>query len=467
MASAKLLFATHVAVAVSLAILINREVPEAYMDEPFHVPQACRYATSPQGFSAEYDPKLTTPAGLYVLPALFLRCIRSVGIEIECTPSVLRTFNLLLLLALPSLIRAAAPRKMGYEEALTISTFPIAYFFAFLFYTDLLALVSVLATLVAARKQRWILVTVLGCCSIGVRQTNVIWVAFIGVWTILDRLGQGDNRMSPEVTNIYSQDTAVAIIHLFRLAFRLPTDKKLRQVILPLILPPILAFLPIGGAFAAFIVWNGGHIVIGDATNHIPVLHIPQLYYFFAFAAAFSIPLWFDGLGTMREIGWTLFGSHRRRITTLLIVRLMSWTIQHFTHIHPFLLSDNRHYTFYLYRRLLSKPLVRHVLTPFYLLASLLLSHSSSLPPLLKLVYLGALIASLIPTPLLEMRYFLIPYMLWRIGVRRKEGWRARTRIEATIYAAVNLFTIVVFLTVRFRWQSEKEEERGWMRFMW
>lgn len=64
------------------------------------------------------------------------------------------------------------------------------------------------------------------------------------------------------------------------------------------------------GAFAAFIVWNGGivlgrsvattlftrsHTCTGDKSNHVPVLHVPQMYYFIGFATAFGWPALISG----------------------------------------------------------------------------------------------------------------------------------------------------------------------------
>lgn len=60
-------------------------------------------------------------------------------------------------------------------------------------------------------------------------------------------------------------------------------------------------------AFVGFVIWNGGivlgvcihklgncttiiNIYTGDKSNHIPAFHVPQLYYFVAFATAFGWP---------------------------------------------------------------------------------------------------------------------------------------------------------------------------------
>lgn len=81
-------------------------------------------------------------------------------------------------------------------------------------------------------------------------------------------------------------------------------------------------------AFAALVVWNGGIVLgkvyqstygflltdfQGDKSNHIPVLHIPQLYYFIASTTFFGWPILIsapDGiLGLTRGVWSCMFGN--------------------------------------------------------------------------------------------------------------------------------------------------------------
>jgi alpha-1,2-glucosyltransferase len=48
---------------------VNLVVREPYMDEPFHVPQAQAYCRAQY---LTWDPKITTPPGLYVVLSLVL-----------------------------------------------------------------------------------------------------------------------------------------------------------------------------------------------------------------------------------------------------------------------------------------------------------------------------------------------------------------------------------------------------------
>lgn len=174
--------------------------------------------------------------------------------------------------------------------------------------------------------------------------------------------------------------------------------------------------------------------------------------------------------------------------------------------MHPFLLADNRHYAFYVWRRVLNPfPSARYVLAPLYVASAQLwagrlrafpvpcarlsvtftcISRASpsvrSHPPLDALLLLLGTLATLTPTPLIEPRYFLTPFLLLRVlaaspptppstassapsALATRNRARAALKMEVGWYTLVNLVTVVIFLAVRFRWASEP----GWQRFMW
>lgn len=66
----------------------------------------------------------------------------------------------------------------------------------------------------------------------------------------------------------------------------------------------------------------------------------------------------------------------------------------------------------------------------------------------------------LIPTPLIEPRYFLIPIIILRLKLVPSVRNQA---LEAMFWLAINGVTLYMFLCRPFRWQGWE----GWMRFMW
>jgi hypothetical protein len=92
----------------------------------------------------------------------------------------------------------------------------------------------------------------------------------------------------------------------------------------------------------------------GDKSNHIPALHVPQLYYFVAFSTAFGWPVLISGNGGVSalasDVGIRMFGSklcvplrslcdqllillHSRTLTTVLVSSGMAVMVKLFTFV--------------------------------------------------------------------------------------------------------------------------------------
>ena len=193
------------------------------------------------------------------------------------------------------------------------------------------------------------------------------------------------------------------------------------------ILPAFVPYTLVLTVFGAFVIWNGGIVLggllrvdptwpqlidvrsSGDKANHIPSFHIPQVYYFIGFSTAFGWPVLLSANGgprsLVRDVQYRMLGTRRcfaflfpfllfyrliliygrHTLVTVLMSLCMGFTVKHFTLVanvlsdkyakgsqfsihHPFLLSDNRHYTFYLWRRIyMFHPSVPYLLIPAYI----------------------------------------------------------------------------------------------------
>jgi alpha-1,2-glucosyltransferase len=60
--------------------------------------------------------------------------------------------------------------------------------------------------------------------------------------------------------------------------------------------------------------------------------------------------------------------SRNAKFTYTIILLLCIEVVHHWTYVHPFILSDNRHYVFYIWRRILSKEIFRFGLCTIYAL---------------------------------------------------------------------------------------------------
>ncbi|KZV70315.1 glycosyltransferase family 59 protein [Peniophora sp. CONT] len=439
---------------------LNTVVTEPYMDEPFHVPQVQAYC---DGHWDVWDPKITTPPGLYVATLL----VKSVFM-VKCRLPTLRMTPMLALLLLPFAItrltcfhrrtRLPSSSFVPALDGVVLAAFPIAWFFGMLYYTDVPGLLAVVCTVAAATQGKHWLAGALGALACTFRQTNIVWVLYAyALSTLMHLRFRRALPNQPPLPKLHDPHAQTAEPHDWvKLVKSVPA-------VLPGILPAFAPYALVLIGFGAFVVWNGG-IVLGDKSNHVPATHVPQLFYFIAFATMAGWPALISGPGGLprlvKEVRWRMFGTSRRTLATALLAAVMSVGVHFFTIHHPFLLADNRHYTFYVWRRVfMLHPIVPHLLVPGYIACgwAWYLRAGQDQTLLQTLLLPLAAVPVLLPTPLLEPRYFLVPYILLRAQVSDVPEWALV--LEGAWYAAVNGATMYVFLYCA--------RDEGALRFMW
>lgn len=191
---------------------VNSVVPEPYLDEAFHIPQAQAYWAHKW---TQWDPKITTPPGLYIFSYAACALILLLrGSPTELDPPVLRASNavaaavllpLRLQTALDTLRRQRNTRPSGAwlsHTVLNICLFPPLFFFSGLYYTDVLALLLVIEAynwdLKRTRSRTAPLETVafllFGVVALAFRQTNIFWVSiFFGGLQVVRKLRRVSN----------------------------------------------------------------------------------------------------------------------------------------------------------------------------------------------------------------------------------------------------------------------------------
>lgn len=68
-----------------------------------------------------------------------------------------------------------------------------------------------------------------------------------------------------------------------------------------------------------------------------------------------------------------LFLSRNAKFTYIIVLILCYAIVRYGTFVHPFILSDNRHYVFYVWRKVLSKEIYRYALCFVYALIVIIL----------------------------------------------------------------------------------------------
>lgn len=312
----------------------------------------------------------------------------------------------------------------------------------------------------------------MGGCALLFRQTNAVWVAYAAGTSIVADLQQGVMKKGPSAgLPDPSEPLSLPLLARFGAYMWRSRIRLLRAIVWPYL-------LPLAG-FAAFLVWNKGRIVLGDPEHHAPVLHAAQLAYWLLVTALTHHPLlpldpeaWYGLLvWARRECGLARFA---------LLLGGAALALHKGTLAHPFLLADNRHYTFYLWRRgFVRAPHLNLYLLPLYALAAhwvlsrayqganpngagssfviLGLSGNNSLTAAI-LALAAALV--LLPAHLLEPRYWTTPLVVALLEMPPSSP--GDQNLATLAFTALNLVTVHVFLHHPFKW-----EDGTVARFMW
>lgn len=454
------------------------------MDEIFHVPQAQRYC---QDNFTYYDPKITTPPGLYLITyaRIWLRDVlllrRS---NLTCDTIDLRRTNhsiailnfiTLVLIQLTAADRVNLTRKSGFKQravhvlnnsttydlakiilsSLVILLLPPLFFFNSLYYTDAGSVLFTLLVYLFAQIEQHLLASLCGIISILFRQTNIVWVFYVACLTILRTFEEHWNQQDrPENVSDKKREEQVVTENPRHTALGFCNHLPDRFLIYAL-LKRCTPYAMVGLAFVIFIFLNNG-IVLGDKDAHQPKLHIAQILYFLGFCSIFGTT-WMFHLRILRRF---LYFTIRTPLIPVLVSALILYLISFKRYAHPYLLADNRHITFYIWRRILDRhnSYVPYMLTPLYLISSFSVWHhlrGRGCKRLLLFLFCTVLVT--VPNGLLELRYFIIPYIFLRIN--------ADTSLENTILELLQQIFIIssmhyLFTHKTFQWADSSEVQR-------
>ncbi|RWA11814.1 hypothetical protein EKO27_g3270 [Xylaria grammica] len=550
--------------SLSWLLTVTENVPEPYLDEVFHIPQAQVYC---QGRYLEWDDKITTPPGLARLAQ---------------TPEGL------------DISRQSTVRRI--TTGINVGLFPVLFFFSGLYYTDPSSTLVVLLaytnhlTRVGTKQPSFlndVYTLAIGILALTFRQTNIFWVVvYMGGSEVIHAIKTLSPKPveTPEFQSVseqmkfYAWRYSLGDIHDASLSLAQPIDVvvciasigiaavcNFRMVLRRFLWPHGLVLT----TFVAFVAWNGG-VVLGDKSNHVATVHLAQLLYIWPFFAFFSAPLFIPPILNLATTVYQRIMSLRQRqpspaypksafpshlaitalvscgalVITLLVVRFN-------TIIHPFTLADNRHYIFYIFRySILRAWWVRYALVPVYVICARLCwvvlqgsevsqerwirspfaTTSSKTPPSARsnmgnkasargrsetevevglkspstsmvLVLLLATALSLMTAPLVEPRYFILPWVFWRLLVpatpmpslsslpqpsvtesdtnQSKQSRQIRARssnyvpilfLETAWFVFINAATMYIFVTRPFHWRAPDDtllDEGRVQRFMW
>lgn len=434
------------------------------IDELFHIPQGLAFCK--RNFTY-WDPKITTLPGLYMVSAVFF------GDYFQCNTYNLRFTNLIA--SVVNLILFGSILKFTYGnnqplkavlQALSLAMLPPLYFFSHVYYTDTMSLTFLLifSRLCFTSKFK-ISLLLFGLWSVVMRQTNIAWVAMVFGHKTLDMLIRtsrvfGNTYLSKTTlrkTSIIAKDidnsklkryygladVYVALKYHFSTCFVTFFKYLSVQDWLVLLMHAIILI-----SFVTFVYLNGS-IVLGDKKAHEATIHIPQMFYFLIFYGIFGLPWVLNKFKTTFSL---IFGD-KLKVIALAVIFL---AIVHFnTVIHPYLLADNRHYTFYVWNRWYGKydfAIYASVPVYIFLLINLYanLKDQNCISFLLPYSICVFIVLSL--QKMIEIRYFLTPYIILRLRFA-KPSMRLVFG-ELVWYSILNVATFYLFFTKEIVWKD-------------
>lgn len=437
---------------VVLFIYLNHVQPYYFIDEVFHVPQTLQYCASNL---TQWDPKITTLPGLYILATLILSPLNLCNLFYMRCINLLGTFvNLYLAYNIFEQISLSCQtQKWSSWMKLTVSYnimfFPPLFFWHFLYYTDVVSVNAVLLMLLLHLREQFKMAAFLGFLSVLFRQTNIIWVAFVTVERTFDLL---DHKMHKSI----SREQYSSVIYLRLLWKKVIEECHGWASFVRFIIQMCVELLPYATIcliFLAFVIWNKG-IVVGDRTAHVPTIHIPQLLYFSAFLFCFLWPYmvihWKNYLNFIQK-HW-IFGSY---FLIFLTVVVHSNTL-----VHPYVLADNRHYVFYFWNWFMGRyKLFKYLLIPIYSFALYTVYCGiNHLRFITQVNYVLMVSVVLIPQLLIEPRYFIIPYILYRLLIQKPKKWQII--MESITTLIVNFLQFYIFINKVFYWNDQPYPQR-------
>lgn len=331
------------------------------VDEYAHVRQIHTFLT----WSLKSNPDITMIPGYHVILAALA------GLTGWRTDASLRSFSFLF--GIGCVVLVARLTRSAYRSLL-FACLPIIFPFFFLVYTDIASLFFVLLGLYLVSLRRYTLGGFAAIAACAIRQNNIVWLAFLGVFSYLGTLAGSPDR------HIWQRHV-----------------KTLWSFGLGMIL------------FLLFLLSNRGSASLGDERSHpTGPLHMTNIWFMLALFGLlflpFALPRAFE---TLRRFGRAR--SFWAGASGLFLLYLAT-----FTNTHPY----NLQWSHYILRNAILISATRDLAhkTLFFIPVSIAVAALCSTPlhpPVRYLLLYPATVLFLLPSWLVEQRYYIIPYTLF------------------------------------------------------
>lgn len=368
------------------------------------------------------DPSLTTIPGYHMFLAIMGL------IAGESSTSFLRFMTALIGIGGLFLAFKIASRLTPDRAELRMSQLlflPIIFVFFPLLYTDIPSLVIILAALHFFLRRRYEYSFAVAAVSILVRQNNIVWfLLFVVLWTLIE------GTTTVEYADRTPQENIRDRIRRYIRTFRMPNGVRMHTA--------IIAITCI--SFAIF-VWSNGGVAIGDQGAHpFPSVHVGNIFFLLMLFTTLLLPmvLWQIPamLRAMRDRPWVV-----PMLVALFIIYMFTFSNSHgYNQGIDSVFLRNRILTLITLNPLLKATAWIPVgLAVLSLIVTPLRKHWWLLYPF-TIIYL-------LPSWLIEQRYYIIPFALFLL-VRKEQS----LSMERLLLLYQVLLSGILFWGVAQRW---------------
>ncbi|GJQ10747.1 hypothetical protein GpartN1_g2538.t1 [Galdieria partita] len=374
-------------------LIFNVLQPKPYMDEELHMEQAQRYC---KGHLSSYDSRISTPPGLYLWPwllsilakLLFVSGLDSFICSVLSLRLICVCFALLLWLELKNWSRLSR-RRISSIQLLFLWSHPILFFYYFFYYTDVPSLYFGLHCLRSSYERLPIKAAFFATLATLHRQTSLVYhlvSCLILTSHLLDC--SAEMRSSSNIVSFLAKlldNIMVNPLACFHMCW-----------------PHLVCLIGYG-------LWliQRGTVAIGHAEHHRIIFHPTMILYFLCYELLFYPPSVFQVVRFLKSL-------RRSPLYWQFMSIVFFMCLRYYVYLHPFLLSDRRHYTFLFVRLVFQKSkYLKYVIILFGLVSVYSMEEKLLRLRVLERTYLTLLIG--IPftfIPLLELRYFVPNYII-------------------------------------------------------
>lgn len=416
--------------------LVNNAVDEVYMDEVFHLDQTENY------FYYNYkkwNSKLTTFPGTFYVTSKFLGFI-SVFRNITKGNILFYSRLFTLMISMVSSFMLSKYFSSNNLFIFTIVLLPISFFFNFLYYTDTFSTFGLILHFYFIDRSSKIWLFASSAFAVLVRQNNIIWI------------------------NLFPLAEGIRTLEIFLKDKNFNRFKEVCLMLLKRYSPIVI----IDVAFIGFLYWNNFKVVLGDHSHHDMCLHFAQ----FAHLAIITLGIFpYLNVLAFKVLKNDFYRKEKIQKFILYFVGILVFLIfvsSKCSFTHDFILSDNRHYSFYYMKRIYNNLQIRNLALIYssFIYALLITEFNINLLNHKVLAYFICLTMCIVPAKLFEFRYFIPCYVVLMILLQKSLFINKSlifNRYHILAFLIENIVTLVVFTYFPFKNHFMKWEKSRFM----